>query len=128
MTPPGSGGGTEDLDVSVVLPVLNEQGHLQAEIDRIRDAMDASRFSYEIIVIDDGSTDGSGDALRAIEGIRLIQFGTNRGSGSARKYGTQAARGRIVVWTDRPAIRGTLAIVRSPKRRIELGRPASRSS
>ncbi|MBV9950512.1 MAG: glycosyltransferase family 2 protein [Acidimicrobiia bacterium] len=100
MTPPGPGGGTEDLDVSIVLPVFNEQGHLQAEIDRIRAAMDASRFSYEIIVIDDGSTDGSGDALRAIEGIRLIQFGMNRGSGSARKYGTQAARGRIVVWTD----------------------------
>ena len=100
MTPPGPGGGTEELDVSIVLPVFNEQGHLHAEIDRIRDAMDASRFSYEIIVIDDGSSDGSGEALRAIEGIRLIQFGTNRGSGSARKYGTQASRGRVVVWTD----------------------------
>jgi polyisoprenyl-phosphate glycosyltransferase len=100
MTPPGPGGGTEELDVSIVLPVFNEQGHLHAEIDRIRDAMDASRFSYEIIVIDDGSNDGSGEALRSIEGIRLVQFGTNRGSGSARKYGTQASRGRVVVWTD----------------------------
>jgi glycosyltransferase involved in cell wall biosynthesis len=100
MTPPGPGGGTETLDVSIVLPVYNEQGHLHAEIDRIRDAMDASRFSYEIIVVDDGSNDGSGEALRQIEGIRLIQFGINRGSGSARKYGTQASRGSIVVWTD----------------------------
>ncbi len=54
------------------------------EIDRIRAAMDAAEFSYEIIVIDDGSSDGSGDTLREIEGIRLIQFLTNRGSGSAR--------------------------------------------
>jgi glycosyltransferase involved in cell wall biosynthesis len=100
MTPPGPGGGNEDLDVSIVLPVFNEQGHLRAEIDRIRAAMNASHFSYEIIVVDDGSTDGSGDALRRIDGIRLIQFGVNRGSGSARKYGTQAARGRVVVWTD----------------------------
>ena len=100
LAPPGPGGGTEELDVSIVLPVFNEQGHLHAEIDRIRDAMDASRFSYEIIVVDDGSDDGSGEALRAIEGIRLIQFGTNRGSGSARKYGTQASPGRVVVWTD----------------------------
>jgi glycosyltransferase involved in cell wall biosynthesis len=53
-----------------------------------------------MIVIDDGSNDGSGEALRQVEGIRLIQFLTNRGSGSARKYGTRAARGRIVVWTD----------------------------
>jgi glycosyltransferase involved in cell wall biosynthesis len=87
-------------DVSIVLPVYNEKGHLRQEIDRIRAAMDASEFSYEMIVIDDGSNDGSGEALREIEGIRLIQFLTNRGSGSARKFGTRAARGRIVVWTD----------------------------
>lgn len=89
-----------DLDVSIVLPVYNEKGHLREEIDRIRAAMDAAEFSYEIIVIDDGSSDGSGEALREIDGIRLIQFLTNRGSGSARKFGTRAARGRIVVWTD----------------------------
>ena len=90
----------DELDVSIVLPVYNEKGHLHEEIDRIRAAMDAAEFSYEIIVIDDGSNDGSGEALREIDGIRLIQFLTNRGSGSARKYGTRASRGRIVVWTD----------------------------
>ncbi|WCO68586.1 glycosyltransferase family 2 protein [Iamia majanohamensis] len=92
--------GADEVDVSIVLPVYNEKGHLRQEIDRIRAAMDASEHSYEIIVIDDGSNDGSGEALREVEGIRLIQFLTNRGSGSARKYGTRAARGRIVVWTD----------------------------
>ena len=91
---------THDIDVSIVLPVYNEHGHLEEEISRIRTAMDASDFAYEIVVVDDGSNDGSGDRLRAIEGIELIQFATNRGSGSARKYGTMAARGRIVVWTD----------------------------
>ena len=90
----------EEIDVSIVLPVYNEKGHLNEEIDRIRAAMDRSEFSYEIIVIDDGSNDGSGEALREISGIHLIQFLTNRGSGSARKYGTRAARGRVVVWTD----------------------------
>ncbi len=88
------------VDISVILPVFNERGHLDAEIARIRDSLAASEYSYEIIVIDDGSTDGSGDRLRQIEGIRLIQFQTNRGSGSARKYGTLQARGRVVAWTD----------------------------
>ena len=92
--------GAEVLDVSIVLPVYNEKGHLREEIDRIRAAMDASEFSYEIIVVDDGSNDGSGEALREIEDIHLIQFLTNRGSGSARKYGTRASRGTVVVWTD----------------------------
>jgi glycosyltransferase involved in cell wall biosynthesis len=89
-----------ELDVSVVLPVYNEQGHLHEELDRIRTALDASEYSYEIIVVDDGSNDGSGEALRQIDGIRLIQFAHNRGSGAARKAGTHAARGNVVVWTD----------------------------
>lgn len=88
------------VDVSIVLPVFNEAGHLDDEIERIRKTMDDSRYSYEILVVDDGSTDGSSERLRRIDGIRLLQFATNRGSGSARKYGTQAARGTVVVWTD----------------------------
>ncbi|MHB8670659.1 MAG: glycosyltransferase family 2 protein [Acidimicrobiales bacterium] len=89
-----------ELDVSVVLPVYNERGHLGTEIDRIRAAMEASPYTYEIIVVDDGSTDGSGEALRSLDGIRLVQFAHNRGSGSARRAGTRAAHGRYVVWTD----------------------------
>ncbi|HJR19476.1 MAG TPA: glycosyltransferase family 2 protein [Actinomycetota bacterium] len=89
-----------ELDVSVILPVYNEKGHLAEEVRRIRAALDASSYSYEIIVVDDGSTDGSGEALASIEGIRLIRFSHNRGTGSARKAGTRAARGQLVVWTD----------------------------
>jgi glycosyltransferase involved in cell wall biosynthesis len=87
-------------DVSVVLPVYNEKGHLRAEIDRIRAALDASSYSYEIIVVDDGSNDGSEIELAAIPDIRLIRHPINRGSGSARRTGTAAAAGRVVVWTD----------------------------
>jgi glycosyltransferase involved in cell wall biosynthesis len=88
------------VDVTVVLPVFNESGHLQAEVDRIRAALDASPYTYEILVVDDGSTDGSGDELQAMDGIELLRFAQNRGSGSARKAGTRAARGSVVVWTD----------------------------
>ena len=38
--------------------------------------------------------------VAGVEGIRLIRFGTNRGSGSARRAGTAAAKGRVTVWTD----------------------------
>lgn len=92
--------GEPEVDVTVVLPIFNESGHLEKEIFRVREAMEASNYTYEIVIVDDGSTDGSGEMLREIEGIRLLQFVTNRGSGSARKFGTLAARGRIVVWTD----------------------------
>ena len=88
------------FDVSVVLPVFNERGHLRQEIDRIRAALSASPYTFEIIVVDDGSDDGSEVDLAAIEGIRLIRHSHNRGSGAARRTGTTAARGRVVVWTD----------------------------
>ena len=91
---------TYDVDVSVVLPVHNEEGHVLVEIDRIKAALDASPYSYEIIVVDDGSTDGSADQLRDVDGIRLIRMAENRGSGSARRIGTRAAKGRVVAWTD----------------------------
>ncbi|MFM2072792.1 MAG: hypothetical protein RLZZ623_3056 [Actinomycetota bacterium] len=90
----------DEFDVSVVLPVYNERGHLRTEIDRIQAALQASPFTFEIIVIDDGSNDGSETDLQSIPNIRLIRHGTNRGSGTARRTGTTAARGRIVVWTD----------------------------
>ena len=92
--------GPPELDVTVVLPVYNEVGHLEEEIRRTRKALEASDYTFEIIVIDDGSTDGSTDLLRSVDGIRLFSFAENRGSGSARKYGTLAAKGRYVVWTD----------------------------
>jgi polyisoprenyl-phosphate glycosyltransferase len=91
---------TGELDVTVVLPVYNEKGHLRDEVARIRAALDASPYSYEVVVVDDGSDDGSSEQLLELDGIRLIRFAQNRGSGSARKAGTHAARGRVVVWTD----------------------------
>jgi polyisoprenyl-phosphate glycosyltransferase len=89
-----------EVDVSVVLPVFNEKGHLLDELDRIRKSLEASSLTYELIVVDDGSTDGSAERLADVPGIRLIRFTKNRGSGSARKAGTHAARGRVVAWTD----------------------------
>src|SRR4029079_6216555 len=89
-----------ELDVSIILPVYNEAEHLEQEVARVRAAMDVSQYSYEIIVVDDGSTDDSPVVAARIPGIRFLHFLENPRLGSARKAGTKAARGRITVWTD----------------------------
>ena len=93
----------QHLDVTVVLPVYNEVGHLIDELDRIQAGLDASSYSYEVLVIDDGSTDGSAELLDDIAQrphCRTIRLPVNRGSGYVRRIGTQAAHGDVVVWTD----------------------------
>ena len=91
---------SESIDVSIVLPVFNEIGHVEEELDRVHKAMAASKYTFEVIVVDDGSTDGTVEYLEARTDIRLILFDHNRGPGAARKIGTEAARGDVVVWTD----------------------------
>ena len=87
-------------EVSVVLPCYNERDHVEQEIKRIRAALDQAGMSYELICVDDGSTDGTREVLSTIQGIRTILFPRNQGSGTARRIGTHEARGRVVVWTD----------------------------
>ncbi len=91
-------------DVSIVLPTYNEVGHLDDEVARITAAMDASRYSWEIVAVDDASSDGTGDRLEALAAadprLRVIRHRRNLGSGGARRTGTRAAQGEVVVWTD----------------------------
>jgi polyisoprenyl-phosphate glycosyltransferase len=84
----------------VVLPCYNERDHVELEVKRIRNAFEAAGMSYELICVDDGSTDGTREVLEALPDVRTILLPRNQGSGTARRIGTQQARGRVVVWTD----------------------------
>lgn len=87
-------------DVSIVLAVYNEELSLAKELDIIKTAMDQSSYGYEIIIVDDHSTDKSYEIAQKISGITLIRHRKNWGSGAARKTGLRKARGKWVVWTD----------------------------
>ena len=90
------------LDVSVVLPVYNETGHIEQEVHRICESLDASKYAYEVVMVDDGSTDDTPQKLAKLVGgpVRLITLPQNRGSGHARRVGSRASLGDVVVWTD----------------------------
>ena len=90
--------------VSIVLPCYNEQGHVIDEVKRICATMDASGYDYELLAIDDASTDHTLDRLYEaaphFPRMQVVHFHRNGGSGVVRRIGTQRARGKIVVWTD----------------------------
>jgi glycosyltransferase involved in cell wall biosynthesis len=89
---------------SIVLPCFNEEEHVLAEVERICRAMDKSEISYELLAIDDGSTDQTLARLHHAEAdfpsLKVIGFPRNAGAGTVRRIGSVQARGEIVVWTD----------------------------
>lgn len=92
------------VHVTIVLPCYNEQDHVIDEVERICKAMDNSGKTYELLAVDDCSTDDTLARLREAEPrfphMRIMAFQNNSGSGTVRRIGSQQARGDIVVWTD----------------------------
>jgi polyisoprenyl-phosphate glycosyltransferase len=91
---------SDAVDVSVILPAFNEELAIGDDLDEIRVALEATHYSYEIMVVDDGSRDGTAAKVRERPWVRLIQHPHNRGNGAARTTGVHAARGRTIVFTD----------------------------
>lgn len=92
------------MDISVVIPLLNEAESLPALFDWIGRVMDENGYTYEIIAVDDGSTDGSWNvilnAAAANPGIKGIRFKRNYGKSAALNTGFEAASGRVVITMD----------------------------
>ncbi len=98
------GGLVNGPSVSVLVPARNEAASLEFLARRVRETLDAAELSWELIVIDDGSTDGSADLIRAIAAaeprVRGRLLAGHQGKSAALACGIQAARGRYVVFMD----------------------------
>ena len=92
------------LDLSIVLPIYNEAGNLEAFIPELSAALQAMERSYEIIAVDDGSADNSVEVLRRLKAdephLRIIRFRRNFGQTAGFAAGFDKARGAYVVTMD----------------------------
>lgn len=92
------------LDISVLIPFLNEEESLPELIEWIERVMHANNFTYEILLIDDGSTDGSWKLVEALhyksEQVKAIKFRRNYGKSAALNIGFQAVQGDVVITMD----------------------------
>ncbi len=94
----------KDPEISIVTPVFNEAPNLETLVREIVEALDAHGRSFEIIAVDDGSSDGSFErlvALRASEPrLRVVRLARNFGQNPAIYAGFERVRGQIVVTLD----------------------------
>ena len=92
------------MDISVVVPLYNEEESLGELIEWIDKVMQANNFDYETIFIDDGSTDRSWqiieDLKQKYKSVRGIKFRRNYGKSPALHVGFEAAKGDVVITMD----------------------------
>lgn len=93
-----------DVNFSIVVPIYNEQENIDELYQAITNALDGLNTDYEIIMVDDGSSDGSFGALQRIaaqdERLKIIRFRRNFGQTAAMSAGFDAASGAIIIPMD----------------------------
>lgn len=88
-----------DLKLSVIIPCYNERATVATVIERVR----AVNLAYEIIVVDDGSTDGTREVLAQVDprdDLKIILHDHNQGKGAAVRTGFKAATGNVLLIQD----------------------------
>lgn len=94
----------EPLDLSIVIPVYNEEENLPLLWPEIREVLASTGLRYEVVFVDDGSRDRSAEVVRGFRGqdlrVRLIGLKTNAGETAATDAGIKSVRGRYVVVMD----------------------------
>src|SRR5690606_22305852 len=93
------------MDISVVVPLYNEADSLPELAALIELVMEANHFSYELVLVDDGSTDDSWKVIETLKAasqdqITGIKFRRNYGKSAALNTGFAAARGNVVITMD----------------------------
>jgi glycosyltransferase involved in cell wall biosynthesis len=91
-------------DLSIIIPAYNEESRLPATLERIAEYLQTSEREAEVLVVDDGSKDGTAAVAEyfqiKIPSLRVVSNGVNRGKGHSVRHGMQEARGRIALFTD----------------------------
>lgn len=84
--------------ISVIIPVYNEENAILSTINQLKETL--SRYDYELIVVDDGSTDKTSEFLKKVENITLIAHPYNIGYGASLKRGIKEAKNEVIVMLD----------------------------
>jgi dolichol-phosphate mannosyltransferase len=94
----------KEIDISVVVPMFNEEENATKTLQRLSDVLDSTDKRWEIIIVDDGSTDKTKvlaeDFAEFNRYVKLVSYSPNQGRGKALRVGFQRAQGKIICTTD----------------------------
>src|SRR5262249_53025749 len=88
------------IRISIVIPVYNERDNLAPLVEEVKAVCDSSSIEREIIIVDDGSIDGTGEVAVALPDVTVIRFRSNFGQTAAFDAGCHAAQHEYVVTMD----------------------------
>lgn len=88
--------------LSVIIPAYNEERRIKETVESLVDFLNQRWSDYELVVVDDGSSDGTYKVAKSLEGskVRIFSYETNRGKGHALKFGFEKSRGDAVAFLD----------------------------
>jgi glycosyltransferase involved in cell wall biosynthesis len=98
--------------LSIIIPAYNEEQSIGPVLDELQNLMSHTNMKYEIIVVDDGSTDATAEKVKTREDVRLVRHPANCGYGGAIKTGIRHASGECILITDAD---GTYPVSEIPK-------------
>lgn len=92
----------DKVTLSLLIPAYNEEKIIENTLEKVLKFLSKKKYSWEVIVIDDGSSDRTSDISKKFnkEGIEVVRYEINRGKGGALKEGVQKAKGNFIIFSD----------------------------
>lgn len=92
----------KQIHLTILIPSYNEGKIIKKTIKEISDFLAKKNYTWEIVVVDDGSSDDSSDIVKSLQSpnLNLIGYKVNRGKGGALKEGVRYAKGKFIIFTD----------------------------
>ena len=88
------------VNLSIIIPAYNEQNRIASRLEECLRYFRKQKYSFEIIVVNDGSTDKTIDVVKKFKDIKLVNYFPNHGKGYAVRTGVLKAKGKYILFSD----------------------------
>jgi len=88
------------VELSIIVPIYNEEKAIQSFLNKLKDVLKNVKISYEIIAVDDASSDKTYEMIKKVKGVSVVRHPYNKGYGASLKSGARKSKGKYVLFID----------------------------